>query len=65
MVALIRGLARRRSDTIGNFWVDLTRATLRVLLPMAFVVAVVFVARRGPELPRLRRGQDARGHSRR
>jgi len=43
-VALIRGLARRRSDTIGNFWVDLTRGVVRVLLPLALVVAVVLVS---------------------
>ena len=44
MIALVRGLSRRRSDTIGNFWVDLTRATLRVFVPMALVVAIAFVA---------------------
>jgi len=44
-VALIRGLARRRGATIGNFWVDLTRATLRVLLPLAAVFALVLVSR--------------------
>ena len=44
MVALIRGLARRRSDTVGNFWVDLTRSITRVLLPMALLAAVVFLA---------------------
>ncbi|MGZ6967658.1 MAG: potassium-transporting ATPase subunit KdpA [Acidimicrobiia bacterium] len=43
MAALIRGLARRRADTIGNFWVDLTRTTLRILLPIAFVGALVYV----------------------
>ncbi|MGD9701355.1 MAG: potassium-transporting ATPase subunit KdpA [Acidimicrobiia bacterium] len=43
-IALVRGLTRRRSATIGNFWVDLTRATTRVLLPIALVFAVVFVA---------------------
>ncbi|GAA1438423.1 potassium-transporting ATPase subunit KdpA [Nocardiopsis tropica] len=43
-VALIRGLARRRSGTIGNFWVDLTRATLRILLPISLVAAVVLIA---------------------
>ena len=43
-VALIRGLVRRRSATIGNFWVDLTRGTIRVLLPLAFVVALVLVS---------------------
>ena len=43
-VALIRGLTRRRSNTIGNFWVDLTKATLRILLPLAFVAALVLVS---------------------
>ena len=42
-IALIRGLTRRRSDTIGNFWVDLTRGVLRVFLPISFVVAIVFL----------------------
>jgi len=39
-VALIRGLMRRRSGTIGNFWVDLTRGVTRALLPIALVVAL-------------------------
>jgi K+-transporting ATPase ATPase A chain len=43
-VALIRGLVRRRSKTIGNFWVDLTRGTLRLLLPLAIVFALVLVS---------------------
>jgi K+-transporting ATPase ATPase A chain len=43
-VALIRGLTRRRSATIGNFWVDLTRTTTRVLLPFSVVVALVLVS---------------------
>ncbi|MDQ1436506.1 MAG: potassium-transporting ATPase potassium-binding subunit [Acidimicrobiaceae bacterium] len=43
-VAVIRGLVRRRSATIGNFWVDLTRGVMRVLLPLSFVLAVVFVS---------------------
>jgi K+-transporting ATPase ATPase A chain len=43
-VALIRGLVRRRSATIGNFWVDLTRSTIRVLLPLAVVVAIVLAS---------------------
>ncbi|MGI5422306.1 potassium-transporting ATPase subunit KdpA [Actinomadura luteofluorescens] len=43
-VALVRGFARRRSDHLGNFWVDLTRGSLRVLLPIAFVGAVVLVS---------------------
>jgi K+-transporting ATPase ATPase A chain len=43
-VALIRGIARRESKTIGNFWVDLTRSFLWVLLPISFVVALVLVS---------------------
>jgi potassium-transporting ATPase potassium-binding subunit len=43
-VALIRGLARRRSGTIGNFWVDLTRSTTRVLLPISIIGALVLVS---------------------
>jgi potassium-transporting ATPase potassium-binding subunit len=41
-VALTRALARRNSSTIGNFWVDVTRATLYVLLPLSVVVAFLF-----------------------
>ena len=44
MAAFIRGLARRRAKTIGNFWVDLTRSTVRILLPLALVVAVVLIS---------------------
>lgn len=43
-VALVRGLVRRGSATIGNFWVDLTRGVTRVLLPLAFVAALVLVS---------------------
>ncbi|MBO9629598.1 MAG: potassium-transporting ATPase subunit KdpA [Shinella sp.] len=43
-IALTRALARSRISTLGNFWVDMTRATLYVLLPMAVVVALAFVA---------------------
>jgi K+-transporting ATPase ATPase A chain len=43
-VALIRGLARRKSGTLGNFWVDLTRATVRLLLPLAVISAIVLLA---------------------
>jgi K+-transporting ATPase ATPase A chain len=42
-VALVRGFARRSANTIGNFWVDLTRCTLYVLLPVAVVVGLFFV----------------------
>jgi potassium-transporting ATPase potassium-binding subunit len=43
-VAFIRGLIRRRSNTIGNFWVDITRGIVRVLLPLAFLLALVFAS---------------------
>ncbi len=43
-VALTRALARSKVSTLGNFWVDMTRATLYVLLPMALVIALAFVA---------------------
>jgi K+-transporting ATPase ATPase A chain len=43
-IALTRGLVRRSSATIGNFWVDLTRSTLYILLPIAFVAALVLVS---------------------
>jgi potassium-transporting ATPase potassium-binding subunit len=42
-VALIRGFARRGSKTIGNFWVDFVRCNIYVLLPIAFVAAIVFM----------------------
>ncbi|NRQ49513.1 potassium-transporting ATPase subunit KdpA [Aeromicrobium stalagmiti] len=42
-VALIRGFVRVRSGELGNFWVDLTRGTIRILLPIAFVGALVLV----------------------
>jgi potassium-transporting ATPase potassium-binding subunit len=41
-IALIRGFARQETDKVGNFWVDLTRGTLYVLIPIAFVAALVF-----------------------
>ncbi|ROS53695.1 potassium-transporting ATPase subunit KdpA [Frigoribacterium sp. PhB118] len=43
-VAVIRGLARAKSGTLGNFWVDLTRTLVRLLLPLAVVAAFVLVA---------------------
>ena len=42
-IALVRGFAYRKSGTIGNFWVDLVRGTLRILLPIAFVGAIVLM----------------------
>jgi potassium-transporting ATPase potassium-binding subunit len=43
-IAVIRGIARRERETIGNFWVDLTRGLLWVLLPVCLVVSLVFVS---------------------
>jgi len=42
-VALVRGFARRSANSIGNFWVDLTRCTLYLLLPISIVVGLFFV----------------------
>jgi K+-transporting ATPase ATPase A chain len=42
--ALVRGFVRASSDRIGNFWVDLVRGVVRVLLPLSFVAAIVLVA---------------------
>jgi K+-transporting ATPase ATPase A chain len=44
VAALIRGLTRRRAATIGNFWVDLTRTTIRILIPLSFLLALVLVS---------------------
>ncbi len=43
VVALIRGFARHSAKTIGNFWVDLTRVTLYVLLPFSILISVLFM----------------------
>jgi K+-transporting ATPase ATPase A chain len=43
VIAMIRGLVRHTAKTIGNFWVDLTRSVLYILLPLAFIVALVLV----------------------
>lgn len=42
-VALVRGFARHRTSELGNFWVDLTRGTLRILLPISIAGAVVLI----------------------
>jgi K+-transporting ATPase ATPase A chain len=42
-IALVRGFARNRTSEIGNFWVDLTRGTLRILLPISILAAIVLV----------------------
>ncbi len=43
-VALIRGFARQEKKTIGNFWVDVTRATVYVLLPLSIIAGLLFVS---------------------
>jgi K+-transporting ATPase ATPase A chain len=44
VIALTRGLARRTAQTIGNFWVDLVRSTLYVLLPLSLILALALVS---------------------
>jgi K+-transporting ATPase ATPase A chain len=44
LVAFIRGLIRRNAKTIGNFWVDLTRSTIYILLPLSLILALVLVS---------------------
>lgn len=48
-VALVRGFARNRAEGIGNFWVDLVRGTLYVLLPLSLLVALLLVAQGVPQ----------------
>jgi K+-transporting ATPase ATPase A chain len=43
-IAMVRGFTRRKSPTIGNFWVDITRCMFYILLPIAFVFGLIFVA---------------------
>jgi K+-transporting ATPase ATPase A chain len=70
LVALIRGLVRRSAATIGNFWVDLTRTVLHILLPLSLLLAVLLVSQgvvqsfapyRG--VPLLQATQDADGNT--
>ena len=68
-IALVRGLARRSADAIGNFWVDLTRAILYILLPLSIVLALVFAGaracrRRSTATPRRRRSKGRADDSR-
>ncbi len=48
-IALIRGFARKQASSIGNFWVDLTRGTVYILLPLSFLVALFLCARGVPQ----------------
>jgi potassium-transporting ATPase potassium-binding subunit len=43
-IAVVRGFARRRTGELGNFWVDLVRGTIRILLPISIVAAIVLIA---------------------
>jgi K+-transporting ATPase ATPase A chain len=49
LVALVRGFVRKEANGIGNFWVDLTRTTVYILLPLSIVFAVVLVAQGVPQ----------------
>ncbi|MGB8144958.1 MAG: potassium-transporting ATPase subunit KdpA, partial [Chromatiaceae bacterium] len=44
LVAVVRGFVKREADSIGNFWVDLVRSTLYILLPLSLILAVVLVS---------------------
>ena len=58
-VALIRGFARQEKKTIGNFWVDVTRATVYVLLPLSIIGgSAVRLAGRGSESQPIHRSDD-------
>src|SRR5439155_26547699 len=46
-IALVRGFARQEQTTIGNFWVDVTRATVYVLLPLSLIAALVLCSQGG------------------
>jgi potassium-transporting ATPase potassium-binding subunit len=43
-IALVRGFVRIKSNELGNFWVDLVRGTLRILIPLSFIAALVLIA---------------------
>jgi K+-transporting ATPase ATPase A chain len=43
-IAMIRGFIRSRTDKLGNFWVDVTRASFRLLIPIAIVIAIILIA---------------------
>jgi potassium-transporting ATPase potassium-binding subunit len=70
MVALVRGIARKTTSTLGNFWVDLTRSTLYILLPLSIVWALIFVSQgmvqtfaAYPSVSLLQATKDADGHA--
>src|SRR5215469_2964075 len=55
-IALVRGFARKMTDQLGNFWVDLVRITVRVLLPISVIAAIVLIA--GGAIQNLSGGTD-------
>jgi K+-transporting ATPase ATPase A chain len=55
-VALVRGFARSRTDQLGNFWVDLIRIVVRILLPLSVLAAIVLIA--GGAIQNLSAGHD-------
>jgi K+-transporting ATPase ATPase A chain len=70
LVALVRGITRKSSATIGNYWVDMTRGTLYVLLPASIVLALLFVSQgvvqsfgAFPSATLLQPMKDADGHA--
>ena len=63
-IAMVRGFSRRNSATIGNFWVDVTRCMLYILLPIAFVAGIVVVGQ-GAVQTLGRAGNDTRRAQRR
>ena len=70
LVALIRGFTRRSSQTIGNFWVDLTRTILYILLPLSLVLSLALVSQgviqnlsHYRDVPLLAATHDAAGHA--
>jgi K+-transporting ATPase ATPase A chain len=49
LVALIRGLVRKETNKLGNFWVDMTRGTLYILLPLSLILALVLIQQGSPQ----------------
>ena len=70
LVALVRGMSRKSASTIGNYWVDMTRVTLYVLVPAATILAIIYVSQgvvqtfaAFPSVALLQATKDADGHS--
>ncbi|MEO8701142.1 MAG: potassium-transporting ATPase subunit KdpA, partial [Kofleriaceae bacterium] len=70
LVALIRGFTRKQTEELGNFWVDLTRSTIYILLPLSIILAVLLVSQGVPQTidghtstALVQAGVDADGHA--